>query len=164
VLVVRSGESVRWFSIIIELPHLPLLKFALMMSLISNGFKFAPNFDRSKMCIPVLKKFKIKYDWKENEIRNNFPYRNFSRLEIEFEIKLRELLWVEIHWKILELWISMKFGQQDTCYTLLPGKINFHQKMIIKLNSTQNGKFDWFHDSLNPKLYFWIPPLGLGLY
>jgi hypothetical protein len=26
------------------------------------------------------------------EIRNNFPYRNFSRFEIEFELKFRELL------------------------------------------------------------------------
>jgi hypothetical protein len=67
-------------------------------------------------------------------------------------------LWVEIekiHWKILELSISMKFGQQAPCYTLLPGKINFYQKRIRNLNSTQNRNLGWFHDSLNPKLYFW---------
>jgi hypothetical protein len=29
---------------------------------------------------------------KELEIRNNFPYRNFSRFEIEFEQEFRELL------------------------------------------------------------------------
>jgi hypothetical protein len=28
----------------------------------------------------------------------------------------------------MELWILMKFGQQAPCYTLLLGKINFHQK------------------------------------
>jgi hypothetical protein len=40
----------------------------------------------------LLKKFQIKYGWKELERRNNFPYRNFSRFEIEFELKIRELL------------------------------------------------------------------------
>jgi hypothetical protein len=39
-----------------------------------------------------LKKFQIKYGWKEVEIRNNFPNRNFSRFEMKFELKLRELL------------------------------------------------------------------------
>jgi hypothetical protein len=60
----------------------------------------------------------------------------------------------KIHWKILELWISIKFSQQAPCYTLLPGKINFYQKGIKNLNSIQKGKLDWFRDSLNPKLYF----------
>jgi hypothetical protein len=54
---------------------------------ISNGFKFAPNFDRSKRYLPLLKKFQIKHGWKELEIRNNRPYRNFSGLEMEFELK-----------------------------------------------------------------------------
>jgi hypothetical protein len=31
----------------------------------------------------------IKYGWKEFEIRNNFPYRIFSRFETEFELKFR---------------------------------------------------------------------------
>jgi hypothetical protein len=59
---------------------------------ISNGFKFDSNFDRSKMCLPVLQKLEVKYGWKELEIKNNFPYRNFSRFEKEFELKFRELL------------------------------------------------------------------------
>jgi hypothetical protein len=42
----------------------------------------------------------------------------------------------------LGLWILTKFGQQAPGYTLLKGKINFPQKRIRKLNSTQNGKFD----------------------
>jgi hypothetical protein len=33
----------------------------------------------------VLQKFKIKYGWKDLEVRNNFPYRNFSRFKMEFE-------------------------------------------------------------------------------
>jgi hypothetical protein len=38
-----------------------------------------------------LQKFQIKYRWKELEIRNTFPYRIFSRLEMEFELKFKEL-------------------------------------------------------------------------
>jgi hypothetical protein len=53
---------------------------------------FGPNFDRSKMCLPLLKKLEIKYGQKELEIGNNFPYRNLSRFEMKFELKIRELL------------------------------------------------------------------------
>jgi hypothetical protein len=108
--------------------------------------QICPDFNRSKRCLPLLERFQIKYGWKELEIRNNFPYRNFSRFELTFELKIHgnfyELKSKENHWKILELWISMKFGQQAPCYTLLSKKMNFHQKSIRKLNSTQNGKFD----------------------
>jgi hypothetical protein len=68
------------------------IRFSNRIKFISNGFKFAPNFDRSKRCFPMLQKFQIKYEWRELEIRNNVPYRNFSRFEIEFELKFRELL------------------------------------------------------------------------
>jgi hypothetical protein len=34
----------------------------------------------------------IKYGWKEVEIRNNFSYRNISRFEMEFELKIKEIL------------------------------------------------------------------------
>jgi hypothetical protein len=37
------------------------IQFSNRIKLISNGFKFALNFDRSKRCIPVLQKFQIKY-------------------------------------------------------------------------------------------------------
>jgi hypothetical protein len=33
------------------------IRFSNRIKLISNGFKFAPNFDRSKWCLPVLQKF-----------------------------------------------------------------------------------------------------------
>jgi hypothetical protein len=36
----------------------------------------------------------------------------------------------------------MKFGQQSPGYTLLPGKINFHQRKIRILNSTRKGNLD----------------------
>jgi hypothetical protein len=35
----------------------------------------------------VLEKMQIKYGLVENEIRNNSPYWNFSKFEIEFELK-----------------------------------------------------------------------------
>jgi hypothetical protein len=73
------------------------IRFSNRIKFISNGFKFAPNVDRSKRCLPQLQKFQMKYGWKELEIRNNFPYRNFSRFETEFEQEFRELLRVEIH-------------------------------------------------------------------
>jgi hypothetical protein len=39
----------------------------------------------------MLKKFEIKNGWKEFKIGINFPYRNFSRFEMEFELKFREV-------------------------------------------------------------------------
>jgi hypothetical protein len=75
-----------------------------------------------------------------------------------------ELKSKKIDWKILKRWISMKFGQQAPCYTLLEGEMNSHQNGIRNLNSNQKGKLDWFRDSLNPKLYYWIPFLDLGSY
>jgi hypothetical protein len=68
------------------------IRFSNRIKFISNGFKFVPNFDCFKRYLPLLQKFKLKYGWKELEIRNNFPYRNISRFEMEFELKFRELL------------------------------------------------------------------------
>jgi hypothetical protein len=68
------------------------IRFSNRIKFISNGFKFAPNFDRSKRCLLLIEKLEVKYGWKEIKIRNNFPYRNFSRFEKEFELKFRELL------------------------------------------------------------------------
>jgi hypothetical protein len=47
---------------------------------------------------------------------------------------------------------------------LITRKIHFYQKRIWNLNSTQKDNLDWFHDSLNPKLYFENPPFDLGSY
>jgi hypothetical protein len=68
------------------------IRFSNRIKFISNGFKFATNFDRSKRCLPVLKNIQIKFGLKEIQIRNNFPYRNFSRFEIEFELIFGEVL------------------------------------------------------------------------
>jgi hypothetical protein len=38
----------------------------------------------------LLEKLEINYGWREFEIKNNFPYRNFSRLEMEFELIIQK--------------------------------------------------------------------------
>jgi hypothetical protein len=45
---------------------------------------------RSKQDLPLPQKFEIKYGWKVFEIRNNFPYKDFLRLKMGFELKFRE--------------------------------------------------------------------------
>jgi hypothetical protein len=60
-----------------------------------NSIKFEiieirPNLIQTKTDPPILQKFEIKYGWKAIEIRNNFPYSNFSRFKTKFELKFRE--------------------------------------------------------------------------
>jgi hypothetical protein len=45
---------------------------------------------RSKYDSPILEKFQIKYKFVGNKIMNNFPYSNFLKFRIEFELKIRE--------------------------------------------------------------------------
>jgi SLT domain-containing protein len=63
---------------------------------VSNIIQTHSNLIGFKKNLPKLKKFKIKYGFKEFDERNSFPYRNFSRFEIEFEIKIREYLIIQI--------------------------------------------------------------------
>jgi hypothetical protein len=44
----------------------------------------------------VLKKFQTKYGFVENKIRINFPYWSFSKLGIEFQLKIKKALGFEI--------------------------------------------------------------------
>jgi hypothetical protein len=53
-------------------------------------FQIYSNLIRSQQDLPGLENFEIKYSWKEFEIRNNFPYRNFVRFLMDFEQKFRE--------------------------------------------------------------------------
>jgi hypothetical protein len=77
---------------------------------ISNSFKFP----QAKQDLPGLKKFEIKYGWRELWIWNNFPYKGFLRFKMDFDLKFREAsmtqISIEIHWKFLKLWNLMKFG------------------------------------------------------
>jgi hypothetical protein len=43
-----------------------------------------------KIHLPELESFQVKYGFEGFEVRNNFPYRNFLRFEVEFELKCRE--------------------------------------------------------------------------
>jgi hypothetical protein len=61
--------------------------------MISNYFKFksnTPKLDSIQTGPSQLKKIEIKYGWRVIEMRNNFSYRNFLRLEMDFELKFRE--------------------------------------------------------------------------
>jgi hypothetical protein len=64
----------------------------------SNGFELI----QSKDSLPVFGKFQIKYVFVENEIRSNFPYWNFSKFLIEFELKIKEDLGLEIQYNLME--------------------------------------------------------------
>jgi hypothetical protein len=41
---------------------------------------------------PKLKKNQIKYIFEGNRVRNKFSYRNFSKFDLEFELKFKEAL------------------------------------------------------------------------
>jgi hypothetical protein len=66
--------------------------------LFKNLFKWI----RSKDSLPVFGKIQIKYVFVENEIRSNFPYWNFSKLLIEFELKIKGDLGLEIQYNLME--------------------------------------------------------------
>jgi hypothetical protein len=46
---------------------------------------------QSKDGLTKLKRFQIKYGCEGFEVRNNLPYRNFSKFGVEFELKIRKL-------------------------------------------------------------------------
>jgi hypothetical protein len=56
----------------------------------SNRFQMSLICCDPKVGTTRLQKFQIKYGWKELGVRNNFPYRNFSIFEMDFELKFRE--------------------------------------------------------------------------
>jgi hypothetical protein len=79
-----------------------------------------------------LGKLEIKYGWKVFEIRNNFPYTDFLRFKMNFELKFIEtsmsLKQGKIDWNFLGTRILIKLGQQLPFKTLLRRKINFQQR------------------------------------
>jgi hypothetical protein len=52
-------------------------------------FQNRPKSIQTKINPLVLQKFELKYGWREFEVRNNFPYKGFLRLEMDFELKSR---------------------------------------------------------------------------
>jgi hypothetical protein len=49
-----------------------------------------------------LQKFQINYVFEENQIRNKFPYRYFSKFRVEFELKFEEALGFKIQSNLVE--------------------------------------------------------------
>jgi hypothetical protein len=64
---------------------------------------------RSKDRFPKFKKFQIKYGCEALEIRNNFPYWNFSKFGVEFELHSGEFL---------SIWIQQKFDEFDETFRI----------------------------------------------
>jgi hypothetical protein len=54
--------------------------------LINLEFSTNSNLQWFKTYLPVLQKFQINYGFVETEIRNNFPYWEFSKFGIQFEL------------------------------------------------------------------------------
>jgi hypothetical protein len=55
-----------------------------------NLIQTHPNLLWSKQDFPLLQKFELKYGCKVFELRNNFSYKDFLRLELDFDLKFRE--------------------------------------------------------------------------
>jgi hypothetical protein len=53
-------------------------------------FQTHSNLIRSKQDLPGLKKIEIKYGFEGFDVRNNFPYRNFLKSKMYFELKNME--------------------------------------------------------------------------
>jgi hypothetical protein len=53
-------------------------------------FQGDSNLQQSKRYLLELRKIQIKYGREGFEVRNTFPYRNFSRFKRNFELKLKK--------------------------------------------------------------------------
>jgi hypothetical protein len=63
------------------------------LTVILKDFKLNQNFTnliQAKTNLSKLQNFGIKYGFEGFEIRNNFPYRNFSIFKTEFELQFRK--------------------------------------------------------------------------
>jgi hypothetical protein len=64
-----------------------------------------------KVGFPLLENFKIKYGCEGFEERNNFLYRNFSILKMDFKWKIREIsrVWIWLEFDEISSW-NFKIG------------------------------------------------------
>jgi hypothetical protein len=73
------------------------------------------NFNQSKKNLPKLKKFEIKYGVEGFDKRNNFPYINFFKSEVYFELKIKDFLRFEFEGNLRNFFLVprffMKLGQ-----------------------------------------------------
>jgi hypothetical protein len=66
----------------------------ILIQIDSNYIQILSNYDRSKKDISELENFEIKYGWEGFEEKNNFFHWNFSRSEMDFKWKFREISWL----------------------------------------------------------------------
>jgi hypothetical protein len=94
----------------------------------SNLLKIWPTQKVSLLAPKIVNKIWLERAWDEEQLF----LRNFPQIWNRFGTKIQRtsLSWIsiEIHWKFLELWTSMKYCQQAPGYTSLQEKINFQQK------------------------------------
>jgi hypothetical protein len=55
----------------------------------SNQIQTRSNLICSKWHLPELENFEIIYGYEGFDVRNNFPYRNFLRFEMDLELKIK---------------------------------------------------------------------------
>jgi hypothetical protein len=74
-----------------------------------------------KQNLPELENFEIKYGFEGFDEGNKFPYRNFLIFEMDVELKIRELLVIEIHGNLREFALEpqdlMNNGQKASVCT-----------------------------------------------
>jgi hypothetical protein len=82
---------------------------------------------------PGPQNFETKYGWKVFEIRNNFPYRDFLRFEMDLEPKFREpsMSWISRKIRLKNLdYLEFDETWPTTPYVqLIKGKNNFQANM-----------------------------------
>jgi hypothetical protein len=67
-----------------------------------NLIQIRSNLLLSKQDLLLPQKIEIKYGWKVFEIKNNYPYIDFLRLNMGFELKFRKLLCAQIKEYLIE--------------------------------------------------------------
>jgi hypothetical protein len=91
-----------------------------------------------KDALPMFRKIQLKHGFEENGIRNNFPYWYFPKFRIEYELKIKESLGIEIRYNLME--IDWNFQELIKFESEAPGRIWKTQLMTRNLE-IQNYDF-----------------------
>jgi hypothetical protein len=83
------GEADRWIPAIVPWFQYRF-KSGKLIQTRSNIYKKISNLVQSKKDLSKLKQFEIKYNFEGFNERNNFPYMNSLRLEMDLELKIWE--------------------------------------------------------------------------
>jgi hypothetical protein len=71
-------------------------------------------FFQTKLILVQLLIFQIKYVFEGNQIRKTFLYRNFSTFGVEFKLKFKEALGLEIHRNLIGILMNLKKFDLET--------------------------------------------------